>query len=359
MQRNKYFDVIKALGIISIVAGHSMWNKISMYFYTYHLAIFFLVAGLLYSSPTDKQKAIGKKAISLWKPYVKYSCLFMVCNNFLVLIGLQDGNQYTIPMFLQKSINILLFSSTEFLSGALWFIPFFMITYFIFIFLESNLTKYKYKNGLLCVTCLLFGLWGLGLVESNYRAPYKAQLSFLILPVFYLGYIIKTKKINFRKYLIFPGFIISVLLIFIILDKTQSCIELSANQIISPFLFYPVTFLGMYSCCYIGKIVSQIPKISEAFSEIGKYTFDIMALHFFFLKLVDLAYTVLITKQYDILSKFPHSYGYRMLPFYLLFGVLGPIVVRKACSCLWSKIQPRLISEHSRFSHDLTDSKIA
>lgn len=92
----------------------------------------------------------------------------------------------------------------------------------------------------------------------------------------------------------------------------------------------------------MAKIICKIPKIKSWFAEIGKYTFDIMALHFLFLKLVDLLYTYFVTRDFHLLSKFPHTYGYKMLIFYLIAGTLGPILVRKAFDSFWKFIKSKL-----------------
>lgn len=53
MTRDKLIDIVKAIGIISIVIGHSAWTvtklniKIGPFVYMYHLMIFVFTAGYL------------------------------------------------------------------------------------------------------------------------------------------------------------------------------------------------------------------------------------------------------------------------------------------------------------------------
>ena len=47
--RDKFWDIVKGIGIISIVIGHVTINDIKEFVYTYHLIIFFFVAAYFYN----------------------------------------------------------------------------------------------------------------------------------------------------------------------------------------------------------------------------------------------------------------------------------------------------------------------
>ncbi len=332
--RNSFYDIVKALGIIAIVFGHTGVNFYSKFFYTFHIAIFLFVTGLLFKHKDSIAEQLYKKVRQSWVPYVIYSLVFLIGNPILLGIGIQESTPYTFETFFPRVIDILLLSKTERLTGPMWFVPFFIISSIVFILLEnlcSKASSQAKKNLLLFMLTSIGGAFGMVLVLLNYNPNFRASISLLFLPIMFLGFFITQLKINFTKLLRLPIFLLSIAIIAFVLIKTGLRVELSQNDILHPALFYPITILGIYSCCYLAKLISLIPKVKTTFAEIGKYTFDIMALHLFFIKLADLVYISLFSKEFDILSKYPRSYGnkWQMMIVYVIVGILGPIFTRK------------------------------
>ena len=64
MKRVKIVDIIKGIGIISIVIGHCAGNAhVISFVYTYHLMIFFVAAGYCFKteSTVDIKRYVGSK----------------------------------------------------------------------------------------------------------------------------------------------------------------------------------------------------------------------------------------------------------------------------------------------------------
>ena len=153
-QRDSYIDVIKGIGIFSIVIGHASWDiqvgsntiHIGAFVYLYHLAIFFFCTGYLYKDVVDDYwKFVAKKLRGLYRPFIIYSFLYMLCRNLFIDMGILQGDKYTGGMWLITFTNVLTFNSiAEFLS-AFWFLPvlFFAICFYAAInYLTRNFSSY-------------------------------------------------------------------------------------------------------------------------------------------------------------------------------------------------------------------------
>ena len=88
--RNSYIDIIKAIGIISVVLGHCVSWKIGdvtihRFVYLYHLMIFFFVAGYCFKEEYENNASlyIGKKITNLLPLFVAYSAFFSCIHNVL------------------------------------------------------------------------------------------------------------------------------------------------------------------------------------------------------------------------------------------------------------------------------------
>ena len=69
-KRDEFVDIVKGIGIISIVVGHASWDliiggyviHIGSFVYLYHLAIFLFCSGYLFKEPIqDYWMFIAKK----------------------------------------------------------------------------------------------------------------------------------------------------------------------------------------------------------------------------------------------------------------------------------------------------------
>ena len=69
-----YWNIIKGIGILCIVIGHS-WKLLSGFVYLFHLAIFFFVGGYLYNDEKyseDPYLYFANKLKNNWKKYVLF-----------------------------------------------------------------------------------------------------------------------------------------------------------------------------------------------------------------------------------------------------------------------------------------------
>lgn len=87
-------DIVKAIGIISIVMGHCCYSimipalnvSVGEFVYSYHLMVFFFVAGFFYKREYHEhpEQYIGKRLLKLGGMLFLYNTVFTLLHNTLV-----------------------------------------------------------------------------------------------------------------------------------------------------------------------------------------------------------------------------------------------------------------------------------
>ena len=311
--RSAFWDIMKGLGIIAVVIGHS-GSFLKPFVYMYHLILFFYVAGYLYN---DKYSAtpylfFGKRIKSQWILAIKYSLLFILLHNLFLKIGIYSSNEL-IPFngqtLLINIINCIFLKNIEYMGGAMWFIPFLFWGVVGFCFIRWSTLSIKNNLKREIATSLIFLLLipiSLYLLKNQVLLDYHIHLVFIIFPIVQLGFLIKeyNVKISYRWYFA----LISTAIIGGMWYYTNDNVELSHSFIINVYVFYVVSIAGIYTNLYLASKIQLNKRLSQVFSYIGEKSFHIMALHFVSFKIVDyFCYFVLHTPYSDI-SAFPYSH---------------------------------------------------
>ena len=347
-EHNQYIDIIKGLSIISIVIGHSCWNlpyngfPIGSFVYTYHIMTFIFVAGMCVNKVVSESKdtIIGRQISKQWILYMLYSCIAILFHNCFLELGIiPQEARYGIREIITRISNAAFYMTTEYLLPALWFVPFYIVALLVFklILLYTNI----YKKVGLYVICIFCGITGIILCYKQVYLIYHLQTALLSMPIILIGY--KAGDIILNKDIC--GGMINYVIIGVglafglwkIVEKFGS-IDLAVNVIASPILFYPITFAGIAFCLILAKIINRISVLSRIIEVLGKYSFHIMALHIICFKLVDYLYCVLVLKDTDALSAFPHSFYNWIVYLYWITGTGLPVlsgITFQALKKLW------------------------
>lgn len=121
-QRDNTFDVMKGIGILAVVVGHSPIPKLlESFIFVWHMPLFFLVSGYFYQ-PKPVQNYVTKNVKQLILPYVA-TALVMILLSAAKEIATGKGSALTmtIAAFVGNgSTNNPNFS--EYSIGAIWFL---------------------------------------------------------------------------------------------------------------------------------------------------------------------------------------------------------------------------------------------
>ena len=346
--RNQLFDILKGIGISSIVIGHCFpVADVIRFVYGYHLALFFFVAGLQYN---DKKYAeapylfVQKRIQSLWPSWFFYLTFFSLTYNLALRFHLVPaGYPFSILNLFDHVYSNVLFFGGELLGGAMWFVPMMLVGMVLFAVLMYCATRFFYKIRIWVISVggLAMGALGLKFCMMHKELILHSHSALVLMPVLVVGYLLAYYGVNLKRFLKWPVALLATGFCVYMLAIKDCVIELAAEEIISPVLFYPVTFCGIYMVCYGAKWIEKWAPASRFFCFIGRYSFDIMALHFLAFKLVDGVYGRLVGDAPEIYSKFPCAYP-KLWPIYLTLSLVASPWVRIACSKIYGAVSVRL-----------------
>lgn len=343
-ERNSYVDILKAIGIISIVIGHSGWRipigtgiRMGMFVYSYHLMIFFFVAGFCFNKKSidNPYSYFAKRLKSILPLYVGYNIMFVLLHNVLRRIHIiaLDQPVYGINDILEKSFKGLVLTTSEQMLGAFWFLPMYLLAItlfcFSFAFIDGHNVFFKVSF------ILIIAVMGLYLNWEQINLNYHMQTSILAIPVVYLGYYVKCNWEQIERYISWITGMLCAVIIYNIVTSELGGIELSVNAIINPYLFYVVTGMGIYFCMSLAKVLNQFKITKTVFAYIGTKSFHIMALHFFGIKILDIIYGRITRADISVIERFP--YGFNLWWLYLIFGVGISLLIHYFANAVISK----------------------
>ena len=342
-QRNLYIDAIKGVGIISIVLGHACWIvkiggielSIGPFVYLYHLAIFGICSGMVYKSNDESiWNYVGKRLKSMYKPFIIYSILYVLTRNIFIKMGVLAAEKYTFGELAINITNIVTFNGCGELMSALWFVPMLFFSLVIFAAIEKGSNVFFKNEKLLMaiqgVFVICVGVLGLYTTEKQFVMLYNMQISYLFVPIIFAGNVLKRSKLIRKWDVLFLG--CSFFMMQYFLKLNIGIIELSKFMIVNKWIFYPLTLIGSLFCLSLTSVLCRSLKMERILAICGKYSFDIMALHFVCFKLLDFVLCNLFNKK-ELLSAFPHAFDSLWI-LYVICGVGVSIAIRKAYDVL-------------------------
>ncbi|MCI9593471.1 MAG: hypothetical protein HFG51_04875 [Lachnospiraceae bacterium] len=328
--RSRYWDIVRGIGILSIVMGHCFSHAV-IYVYTYHLAIFFFVSGFLYNEKRygqDPFAHIGAKLKSSWPNYMLYMSLFVLLHNPFQIMGINAPAQhYTPSQTLAHLGNSLVFYGAEPMGGALWFVPVWVLACGIFGGIAWFSLRFSRPFLILIPVSLMLSCVGAFLMFREVFLFYRVHLVFLVQPFFAAGWLLKTKLPQFRRFLAWYIALPCALFLGFLVNAWQLHIDIAVGRIGNGWQFFFLAFLGIYCCMTLADLLDKIDGLGRLFALWGRYSFDIMALHFLIFKLMDVSYGRLYHHPLEYYSAFPHAFGGILWPVYVLLGTTFPALL--------------------------------
>lgn len=346
-----YWDIVKAIGIICVVFGHCCTNftKAVHYVYLFHLAVFFFVSGYLWSEEKygdNPALSFAARMKSNWGKYVFASVIIVVLHNVFVKVGLLINQPiYTVDNMMIAVFTSLIFNCTELLASPMWFVPLLILGLSFFALIVMIARKFSkrsesctgIKYGLVVGLSLIIGYLGVYATMRNWGFNYNIQIAMLIVPIFAVSYLSKKiTKNSIEKYTKWYIALPIAIGLWLGMDKLGWRVTLSSNSIGNPWVFYAVSFAGIYVCLSVASLLLKVKPLRRITAFVGRYSFDIMAWHLVVVKLIDVIYAAIISEHdMAVYGVFTNAYASQLWWVYLLFGVGIPAVaahgVKRLC----------------------------
>ncbi len=338
--RSLYWDVVKGLGIIAIVLGHTGYFA-GAFVYLFHLALFFFITGYFYNEKKYGDAPFlyfGVRLAGSWPKYMFYTLFFVLLHNFFVNHGLYTGQElYNHTMMLANWMKGISFNCPEQMQGALWFVPVWLVSAGIFAgcvwfgrIASRRFTALSGQAGKLwfCgLSSAFIGFIGFFLNMRKCGLPYNLQAALLVVPIYFLAWMMKLYLPNFKRYMPWYGCILSAFLLTQCNSRLHIFVDL-ASMSVPGLWFYVVSVIGIYFVLSLACLMERLTPVSRVLAFLGRQSFDIMAVHFTVFKLLDYGYaSFVLGSMPENLSAFPVSFRYELGPAYILVGLFVPAVI--------------------------------
>lgn len=316
-ERDITFDIMKAIGIILMVIGHAGCPKVFLNFLgTFHMPLFFMISGWFINAQYPPH--LLKKVKTLYWPYIFWGITILVIQYPLYKLGIYS-KEYSQYDYITHLIKIVSFAQNEPIIGPLWFLK---SLFFSYIFVSTivwktiqNKKKY-YFTGLLCFIMLYFGYI---LYKKNGWLLYNIQRELMIPWLLWLGYYIKTLKIN----LLSPSIIIFIYFIILFCCGQYVTLDLVGSKIGNPAILTIYSLIGFVMVYNISFKLQHISKqISKSLAYIGRNTMPILILHLICIKFIQIIMSVYnIDVNLSSVLIFSDPYW----PIYSIIGISMPL----------------------------------
>ena len=356
--RDVTIDIIKALGIICMVAGHC-GSPITKFIYLFHMAIFFIASGYFFSPEKSDGFAnllgfIKRKFITLWFPYLLWTTIYSCLHNFFITINVYTDNPvlleyvkgtriattqpWTITDIVINILKAFLLHGGTQMGGAMWFVITLMeisITYCVIDFFIKRVLKVNNTLKMQIIISVIF----LGLGYWCYLTGFSFAGIDKVLSYYFLfhgGFLIKQHGISNRAMTEFKHCIIFTIsfIILLICNKIGE-ISLNINSYENPIFFLIVSFVGWQFLYEIAYFVKKIIPLKNLMVCIGQNTMAVVILHFLCFKIVSYIGVLVKGEPLCLVAAYPILYsGGFWWVFYLAVGLGVPVFL----SIAWKKV---------------------
>lgn len=331
----EYWNVMKGIGIICIVIGHS-WMDVQNFVYLFHVPLFYLIAGYLYNEEKYGNNfwVLVQSKLRLWLKYILVYTPFVLLHNFFGYCCVAEKNQpyYDRKMIAEQLCHVMIGDGNEFLPGPLWFVPSMIIAICIMGGIIRFSTIIRGKTGSVLIS-LLFELvvviiiTGLGyyMILNKWVLTSKMQITFIAMIYVWIGRICARYALVLKKFM--SGYA-ALLLAIILWIYSRNHLYSLVDGFISLEMFL-IACLGFYMCaCFAHDIVANryLYIIKKIISLIGRASFWIMTMHFGIIRYIDRVYA---WRKGDVSMMFEHYLGSHrgLVPLYLLLGIGIPTLM--------------------------------
>lgn len=272
--RLNQFDILKAIGIILVIVGHTLdYNIMRNMIYSFHMPLFFLVSGyfLKVKNPVPPIKKLGKRLLI---PYLLSSIIIALSANIIFYTNKHSFDVHYIINWLQSiAYGNGVTEGTQFHSiGPLWFLPaLFWGTIILSLLIQAAKYVSPVLTTLLCVIIALF------LSQHKICLPLSILQGMLGVGYMYIGYLMRIYYPTIILKDRLSWIIITVIWMFSFKSGYLSLVQCYANP---ELLALTGALCGTYLVYVISNHIAQRKdKMCRAFTELGKMTLLILCIH--------------------------------------------------------------------------------
>lgn len=301
MKRDLTIDILKGIGIVLVVLGHTLSSNLTTMIYLFHMPLFFFVSGMSsyysYNNRISFKEYFIKKGKTILTPYFIFSLIIFL---YWFIIERKIRNQLDISA-LKNLINIFIaFCEQDLFSPnvVMWFLPCLFISLIIFFILM----KLKKMKNVVAIILLIIGF-----LLSYYKIllPWAIETSLIASFFVYTGYYYKkiTKDNKSNKSLLIEILIAIIAVIFCY--KYNGSIAMLNHKYNNILLFLLGAYAGIILILNISKFINKSTKnkLKNLLCYLGKNSIIIMICHEPLKRIIIKLYSTLLNLNIDIVRE--------------------------------------------------------
>lgn len=274
----EWIDRVKGIGIILVVLGH-MFGLLGKGIYLFHMPLFFVLSGYLFSGKRDPLDFVGRKLVHLGVPYLAFLILFNIKPCLALLLQIAHGWDSVDWQFFKNHFLNQIYGGVKLTEAQVifWFPPVLLATQIAYYWLQRISSR--------AVLCWLMMLsYGGGLLNEYYcsyiQFPMALNVVLGALPFFFFGTCLKLKWVPFKQtFVLAISFV--VMLIAVYLYGAQWKYNMRVADYGLPVLSFLAALGGTLICFWCGKKIKNDSVVSLVLTTIGAASMTIMYLHEF------------------------------------------------------------------------------
>lgn len=185
MKRLDRIDILRAIGIILMVAGHvfTFFGKFDRYIHTFHMPLFFVISGYLFKSKPEIKvfTLIGQRTKRLLLPYVTFAVF-----NYVAWFFLERGTEeWYAPLIRLVTYN----TSGLPICGALWFLTALFWAEVFYLVFDRMLKRTEVRSVIVLVSAV-----AVSVIQNSteFRLPLTIDTGFICMGFYEVGRLCKT-----------------------------------------------------------------------------------------------------------------------------------------------------------------------
>jgi fucose 4-O-acetylase-like acetyltransferase len=264
-QRQIWIDILKGLGIITVVSGH-IGGILPPSFGLMRMPLFLFVAGFLFKISVDRKEYLFKKFVHLLVPYCCFLIILYVPQAFM---SVYHGHETILKAIINAILGGPLLVGR---AGVFWFITCLFATQQLLNFL---LNEYTEKTVLLIMLILLVLSFFSSELLPDFWLPWSLNGVFAAAPIFYVGYLFKKHPFKLKGF----EFLLLILVILVCIRFPNNLYNIKSNNFGIPVLTFVSALIVIFSLISFSKVLVKSKVSAVLFSSVSKGSMIIMYLH--------------------------------------------------------------------------------
>lgn len=315
--RKDWIDLAKAIGIILVVLAHALPKNtfIWKYIQQFHMPLFYIISGFLYSCKGTWLQYVKKKIKALWMPFIGCGIIMIVLKiiiSFIVNHSIGITAKYVIKFFLMLELPPL--------QGATWFLSVLLYAMIVFDILIRGIHRFIKQNETIVIIIISIIVFIIG---SNIALPYYTSHILVALSYIGVGYGLRRYEIYIEKVPILANIIV----IFLIAGAAQiNNVSVALNSYTYKSVFFLIGIMGSISVLSFCKKYENrinIQYIKKQYEFLGKNTMGILIWQFVSFKLVMVIQVLVYKMSWKKLENFPIIYEHNNMCWSILYTIVG------------------------------------